>query len=256
MASKALSRSRAESLPRSLAGLVAAALLTLSVAPATAEPAYSFLTEKRRYYNPDAPTSETLTLGQLRGLLAAGWEGPICDPDLGIDYLRRRSAVSIASVAEGDLELNEEVILPEGTGPRVGRKRPVPIPIATDPYRSLATLRARHPLAEVLPEFQAMLMLGNPVRPLAQSDTARAIAMGSWWLALHYDPETRELSHVEQRDGQTGLLVKRTSYAKWFISPSGQRLPGEVIVRTFAGNDRRPIVEVRYSGIVEAMPGT
>ena len=230
-----------------------AVLLIAALAPA-ADPGYGFLSEKRRYLNPDAPTSVTLTLDQVRMLASSGWEGPMCDTDLGIDYLRRISEVSIVPAAEGNLQLNEEVLLTGGMNGRVARLRPVSIPIATDPHQSANLIRARHPLAEVLPELQEILKIDNPIQPVAAGPAMREVIMGTWVLKMHYDRETHQLSDVAQYDRKTGILVKKSVYAKWFVSPSGQRLPGEVTVRTYTGDERKPVVEVRYSGIEEVSP--
>jgi hypothetical protein len=160
--------------------------------------------------------------------------------------------VEIAPDQNGDLEVREAVLVQEGTRDIVLQKRPLVIPTVTSPHKAANALLARHPLAMVLPRFQEITEFNASEAVRMEHPTGKPrIHTNDWTYVLSIDSETGHIADVSQYDRRTNLLLKRVIFEGWHEAPSGRVIPLNVYVRTFEGDDSKPVVEVRFVKIEE-----
>lgn len=231
--------------------LLFTALLLIHQGVFAAHPGWEFVQIKKRFLNDDAPTTGALSQEQAGGLREAAYSGPHEEEETGTQYFARESAIQILPAEEGDLAVYETIVRDDLEGQTMMAKRPLKLPIETNPYAASNVLAARHPLAYILPELQEVVAIREEPAILFMNPTGRAQIEQGNWIYIHHKDDDGNIWRIDQFDKQSKGIVKRMIFRDWKTTAEGLRVPDEVILRTFRFDERKPVVEIQFLNITE-----
>ncbi len=240
---------------------VLAVLLTfafLSAAWAEAEDPHALVFDmKRKYFvNPNWGQEENAVQGPFGDydLAAHGFLIQERDFETGHQYFARTSVVNIVPDENGDLIVREGIRVPGegGEGVRYLAAEDLHIPLATDPFRAPNPIFGRHPLALVSEELREVINFPPLVRTReGEFQDIEEHVDNHWHYVVYRNHENGQVDQIVLFDRNTGGVFMRAHYDNWHQSPSGRMIPGTAIMRTFKGDQDKPVVEVHVANMEE-----
>ncbi len=239
----------------------AAFLLTLALTTAAwagEEERYALAFDMKRtfFLNPDWGQEEEAVQGPYGDwdLGAQGYTIHSRDFETGHESVARTSVVNIIPDENGDLVVREGIRVPaeDGQGHRYFAAEDIHIPLGTDPHRAPNPLFGRHPMALVDEDYREVLGFPPLVsRMEGDRETLEEHMDNHWHYMVYRSIESGEVETVVLFDRNTGGVFLRASYGDWHEGPSGRMIPGRAVLRTFKGDQDRPVVEVRIANMEE-----
>lgn len=235
-----------------------ALLLAASAVSAEFREEHGFVFDMKRTYfiNPDWGSEEHAVQAPFADgdLSAHGYILEGRDYETGHEYVARTSVVNIIPDENGDLRVREgiRVPAPEGEGTAFMAAEDISIPVVTEPSLVPNVLFGRHPLALVLDEYRELMELPAMTGRGESAFGLREDHIDNHWHYMFFRSlENGQVERVALFDRNTGGLFLRAHFSDWHEAPSGRMIPGTAILRTFKGDQDRPVVEVHVTNFEE-----